>query len=68
MHERQVLDGLARSSVTLKKNRNVATVPLIVGVPTPLDARCSRYRRTSSNFAVAGDRPRNAANFLTLCT
>ena len=41
MHERRCLATSARSSVTLKKNRS-ATVPLIVGVPAPLDARCSR--------------------------
>jgi integrase len=41
---------------------------LIFGVPAPLDARCSRKRRTSSDLAMSGERPRNAAKTLTLCT
>ena len=44
------------------------TVALIFGVPAPFDARCSRKRRTSSDLAVAGERPRNAAKSLTLWT
>jgi hypothetical protein len=62
------LASSGRSSVTLKKNRSAETVALIFGAPAPLDARCSRKPRTSSDLAVSGERPRNAAKSLTLCT
>ena len=54
-----------RSSVTLKRNHSAETVALIFGVPAPLDARCSRKPRTSSDLAVSGERPRNVAKSLT---
>jgi hypothetical protein len=45
--------------VTLKKNRSAETVALIFGVPAPLDARCSRKPRTSSDLAVSGQTPQS---------
>jgi pimeloyl-ACP methyl ester carboxylesterase len=49
----------ARSSVTAKKNRNAATVELIIGAPARFSVNRNWKQRRSSLVAVSGDRPRN---------
>jgi len=54
-----------RSSVTVKKKRNPATEPLMVGGRTPVSVWCNWKRRRSSGIAVSGERPRKAVKVLT---
>jgi hypothetical protein len=52
----------------VKKNRSAAMAALIVEGLTRCCAIFSWNRRRSSLVAVSGDRPKKAANFLTLRT
>jgi hypothetical protein len=62
-----VLDDIVAPERDLKKEPQRRD-GLIEGRHANAARRQMQYRRTSSKLAVSGDRPRNAAKFLTLCT